>query len=73
MLGTFGLYGDGKTMCYPLIDMPANAAIASGMTVEQLKEVVAGANPAVDESYLLMDQAGASRTGTSSMGACMVK
>lgn len=73
MLGTFGLYGAGKTMCYPLIDMPANPAIANGMTVEQLKEMVAGANPAVDESYLFADQTGASRTGASSMGACMVK
>jgi hypothetical protein len=73
MLGKFDVYGSGKTMCFPLVDMASNAAITNGMTVEQLKEVVAGADPAVDVDVLTTDQTGASRAGKTSMGACLAR
>lgn len=73
MLGKFDVYGSGKAMCFPLVDMASNAAITNGMTVEQLKEIVAGANPAVDLDVLTSDQTGASREGKTSMGACLAR
>lgn len=62
MLGAFGLYENGFTMCFPLNVSADNPAVDQGMTNEALQELAAGFTPAVDGAKVTYDQNGTART-----------
>lgn len=72
MLGTFGLYENGITQCFPLVVSADNPAVDQGMTNEALVELAATFNPAVDNTKVTSDQNGTART-KKSIGSYTIK
>lgn len=77
MLGSFDLYGNSLTKCFPLIGSD-NPAVTGGYSPPELVALFADYTPfdadwyvEVEPAMLALDQTGASREGTTSMGSCL--
>lgn len=79
MLGAFDYCNGSLTKCFPLIGSD-NPAVSNGYAPSEIAALFAGYAPfdpssqvEVETAYLSVDQTGASREGTSSIGSCLMK
>ncbi|MBQ8837691.1 MAG: right-handed parallel beta-helix repeat-containing protein [Bacteroidales bacterium] len=79
MLGTFDLYGSSRTKCFPLTGSD-NPAVTGGYAPQVLVTMFTDYAPfdadwyvEVEPAMLALDQTGASREGTASIGSCLSK
>lgn len=70
MLGVFDYYGASLTKCFPLTGS-ANPAATGGYSPSEMAAEFADAD--IETTYFSVDQTGASREGTASMGSCLLQ
>lgn len=69
MLGAFDYHGGSLTKCFPLAG-DANPAATNGYSPAEMTVKFAGED-ILETEYFSVDQTGASREGTASMGSCL--